>query len=79
MIFSENRHPLFGIMLWPRPRSVAVIAAVVMVVVMMVTTMGRDDNDARHHVVMMVVMMMAVLGELDLVSRRVGKPCVIGL
>ena len=46
----------------------------------MVVTMGRDEDDAGHHVVMMmVVMMMAVLGELDLVSRRAGKPRVIGL
>jgi hypothetical protein len=83
MIFSENRYPLFGIMLWPRPRSVAVIAAVVVMMVVMVT-MGRDDTDARRDVVMMIVMMVmahhnADLGELDLVSRRVGKPCVIGL
>jgi hypothetical protein len=45
-------------------------------------TMGRDDDDARHDVMMMVVMVVMVvmvLGELDLVSRRVGKPCVIRL
>jgi len=84
MIFSENRYPLFGIMLWPRPRLVAVIAVVVVVVVMMVT-MGRHHEDARHDMVMMVVMMMMMahhnsnLGEFDFVSRRVGKPCVIGL
>ena len=52
-------------------------------VVMMVVTMGRDDADARRGVVMMVVMVMphdnSDLRELDLVSRRVGKPCVIGL
>jgi uncharacterized integral membrane protein len=82
MIFSENRFPLFGIML-QQPRSVAVIAAVVMMVVVMVS-MGRDDDDARHDMVMMVVMMVmahhnADLSELDLVSRRVGEPCIIGL
>jgi len=82
MIFSENRYPLFGIMLWPRPRSVAVIAVVVVVVMMV--TMGRHHEDARHDMVMMVVMMMMAhhnsnLGEFDFVSRRVGKPCVIGL
>lgn len=54
-----------------------------MVVVMMVT-MGRDDDDARcGMMVVMMVMMMAHLdfdlGELELVGRRVGKPCVIGL
>jgi hypothetical protein len=75
----------FGIMLYPRPRSAAVIAAVVMmVVVMVVVTMGRHEDDAGHHMVMMMVMMVMAhldpdLGELDLVSRRVGKPCVIGL
>ena len=84
MIFSENRYPLFGIMLWPRPSSVALIAAVVVVVVMMmVVVMRRHDDYARHDMVMVVVMVMAHhnsdLGELDLVCRRVGKPCVIGL
>jgi hypothetical protein len=82
---AGNRYPLFGIMLYPRPRSAAVIAAVVMmVVVMVVVTMGRHEDDAGHHMVMMMVMMVMAhldpdLGELDLVSRRVGKPCVIGL
>ena len=51
----------------------------------MMVPMGRHDKDARHDMVMMVVMMMVMahhdsdLGELDLVSRLVGKPCVIGL
>ena len=50
----------------------------------MMVPMGRHDEDARHHMVMMVVMMVMAhhnsnLGELDLVSRLVGKPCVIGL
>ena len=51
-------------------------------VVMMMVPMGRDDDDARHNMMVVVVVMAhdnSDLGELDLVSRRVGKPCVIGL
>ena len=54
---------------------------------MVVTMMGWDDDDARRGVVMMVMVMVMVmgrsakadLGELDLIRRRIGKPCVIGL
>ncbi len=52
--------------------------------VVMVSMMGRDDDDARRDMMMVVVMMVmahhnADLSDLDLVSRRVGKPCIIGL
>jgi len=50
----------------------------------MVMAMGRDNNDVRRDMMMVVVMMVmahhnADLGELDLVSRRVGKPCIVDL
>jgi len=52
--------------------------------VVMVMMMGRHDADAGRRMVMMMVMMVMAhddsdLGEIDLVSRPVGKPRVIGL